>query len=331
MTNFFNKIGVVCGPTATGKTGLAVKLAKKFNGEIISADSRQVYRGMDIVTGKDLPKFSILSASDKYAPPIFNFKFLNKKNQEIGYYLFEDIPVWMMDIVKPDEKFNVADYYELAWKVIKDIWIREKLPIVVGGTGFYIKALLEGIGTMGIGPDWDLRRELLNYSTVKLFEMLEKLDPERSRRMNESDRKNPRRLIRAIEVAKKLKTENKKLNTDCFLIGLTAQKKTLYERIDQRVDERVKLGAENEIKELLSKGYTWDNSIMGQTIGYCEWKDFFQGKATKEEVIQKWKYAEHNYARKQLTWFKKIENIHWYQLESGLEKKVEKEFKDWYS
>ncbi|MBU2577644.1 tRNA (adenosine(37)-N6)-dimethylallyltransferase MiaA, partial [Patescibacteria group bacterium] len=219
-----NRLLVICGPTATGKTSLGISLAKKFNGEIISADSRQVYRGMDIITGKDIPEFS------------------NKKGQEVGYYEINGIKIWLYDVIRPDQRFNVADYYELAWKVIKDIWDRGKLPIIVGGTGFYIKTLLERIGTMGIGPDWELRDQLSHHSIASLLDTLEKLDPERSRRMNESDRSNPRRLVRAIEVATKLKTKNLKLKTknlklDYLLIGLTAPNEILYKRIDQRVDE----------------------------------------------------------------------------------------------
>jgi tRNA dimethylallyltransferase len=232
------KLLIICGPTATGKTNLGIKLAKKLGGEIVSADSRQVYRGMDIITGKEV-----------------NF----------------EIKTWLIDLVNPDEKFNVADYYGLAWKVIEDIWKRGKLPIVVGGTGFYFKALLEGIGTMGVGPDWELRKQLTNYSINELTNYLDKIDPERSRRMNESDRKNPRRLIRAIEVVRSGKGQMvndkcKVANVNKYIIGLRALSEVLYKRIDQRVEERVKMGAEEEIKKLISEGYNWENSVMGHWL-----------------------------------------------------------------
>ena len=297
-----NKILIICGPTGVGKTALAVKLAKKFNGEIVSADSRQVYRGMDIITGKDLS---------------------------------DEIKIWLLDIAAPDEKFNVADYYKLAWQVITDIWQRGKLPIIVGGTGFYIKAVIEGLGTMGIGPDWKLRNELQGRTVLALQEILVRLDPKRARRINASEKKNPRRLVRAIEIAGsgltlEQKRPNPKINK--LFIGLTAPYKTLYERIDQRVDERVRMGAEEEVKKLLAKRYEWGNSVLGTTIGYREWQEYFQGKLSKEEVIKKWQFAEHNYARRQMTWFKKRPGIKWFDIEKGgWQEKVEKLVKSWYS
>ena len=154
------KVLVVCGPTGVGKTSLALRLAKKFDGEIISADSRQVYKEMDIGTGKDHP---------------------------------EEMKIHLIDVVIPNQEFSVAQYVDLAWKAIKDIWKREKLPIIVGGTGFYIKGLIDGIETLGVPPDWKLRKKLSNLDIKKLREILEKTCPERMRGMNESDRNNPRR------------------------------------------------------------------------------------------------------------------------------------------
>lgn len=296
-----NKILVIVGPTAIGKTGLGIKLAHQFNGEIISADSRQVYKGMDIITGKDLSG---------------------------------EVKTWLLDVVTPDQKFSVADYCELAWKAIEDIWRRGKLPVVVGGTGFYIKALLEGIGTMGVKPDWELRKRLTNYSTDALTDYLKKVDLKKWRLMNASDQKNPRRLIRAIEVAlnrEPLIVNRKSTEFDSLTIGLTAPNETLYQRIDQRVEERIKAGAEQEIKRLLEQGYNWENSVLGQTIGYREWQDVFEGKVDKEDAILNWKFSEHDYARRQMTWFRKISDINWFDITvCGWEEKVEKLVRDWY-
>jgi len=305
-----NKLLVICGPTATGKTAVGIKLAKKFKGEIVSADSRQVYKYMNIGTGKDLNKFSI-----------FNFQFSIKDNYKIGYHLVDSVPIWLYDVVKPDYRFSVADYMKCANLVIKDIWKRKKLPILVGGTGLYIKAVIDGIETIGIKPDWTLRKELSNYQITKLPNLLRKIDSERWERMNQSDRQNPRRLVRAIEIAKqtqnsKLKTQNynSKLKTDkILLIGLRTSYEVLYKRIDRRVEKRVKEGIVEEIKGLLRKGYAWKNSVVGETIGYKEWKNYFMKTLKHEniktklqdETIQKWKYDEHSYARRQMTWFKK--------------------------
>lgn len=298
------KLLVICGPTATGKTLLAVKLAKKFDGELISVDSRQVYKGMDIGTGKDHPKDAIIH---------------------------------LLDVVEPDEEFNVAKYYQLAWPLIKNIWEKGKLPILVGGTGFYIKAIVDGIESLGIEPDWRLRRELENLEIGELVKKLKKLDPERWKGMNQSDQQNPRRLIRAIEIAKSQKAPEKGIakkgaKLDVLMIGLTASKKLLYQRIDKRVEERVKQGVEKEIKKLLDKGYTWESSALGVTIGYKEWQLFFKGEASKDEVIQGWKFDEHAYARRQLTWFKKDKRIKWFDIiKLGFKHEVEKLVSSWYT
>lgn len=330
-----NELLVICGPTATGKTKLGIDLARKFNGEIVSADSRQVYRGVDIGTGKDLPTSSKFKVQFKI------------KNFRIGYYDFDGMPLWLLDIVEPDYRFNVADYKKCSDLVIKDILEREKLPIVVGGTGFYIKAITAGIETIGIEPDWELRNELQRGTVSELQRRLKDLDPERSRGMNESDKKNPRRLIRAIEIARRGLGKGypaQKREVNKLFIGLTAPFKFLYERIDKRVDERVKTGAEDEIKKLLREGYNWENSVLGVTIGYREWKDFFENKATCEEVIQRWKFAEHGYSRRQMTWFKKTlrqapyqngtgqAEGQWFDIsKEGWEEEVEKLVEAWYS
>jgi len=318
-----NKLLIICGPTATGKTQLGINLAKKFNGEIVSADSRQVYKGMDIGTGKDLPKFSI-----------FNFQFSIKNKFRIGYYKMVGIKVWLYDVAEPDYRFNVADYVECATQVIQDIWQRKKLPILVGGTGFYIKALIDGIETLGVSPDWELREKLRNLEIEKLREILKEIAPERLKEMNESDRNNSRRLIRAIEIAReipnskiqipnKFQIPNFKFENVLF-VGLMAPYKVLYERIDRRVEERVKQGIIEEIQKLIEKGYNWENSALGATIGYREWKPYFmnfinsksgtQSLKLREEIIKRWKYNEHGYARRQITWFKKEKRIKWFEI-----------------
>jgi tRNA dimethylallyltransferase len=322
-----NRLLVICGPTATGKTALGMELAKKFNGELVSADARQVYKGMDIGTGKDLPKFSI-----------FNFQFSIDKKQ-IGYFLLEEIPVWLYDVVEPDYRFNVADYAECASRVIQDIWQRKKLPILVGGTGFYIKALIDGIETLGVPPDWELREKLRNLEIKKLREILKEIAPERLEKMNESDRNNPRRLIRAIEIVKNSKFQipnSKQIQNSKFkiqnvlFVGLKAPYKVLYERIDRRVEERVRQGIIEEIQKLIKKGYNWENSAIGMTIGYREWEKYFKSFKLKEEVIQRWKFAEHAYARRQMTWFKKDKRIHWFDIsQKKWQDKIEVLVEDW--
>ena len=305
-----DRLLVICGPTATGKTSLAVKLAKKFNGELISADSRQLYQGMDIGTGKDQPK---------------------------------GIKIHLIDVVKPNQEFSVSQYYRLAWQAIKKIWKKGKLPILVGGTGLYIKAVVNGIGTMEIPPNPQLRKSLEGKKADELFGELGKLDPIRAAKMNVSDKKNLRRLIRAIEISR-WQAENESWaplehkRPETLLIGLKASYDFLYQRIDQRVKERVKMGQEKEIKNLLKKGYSWENSVLGTTLGYQEWQLFFEGKTDREEVIKRWQFAEHAYARRQMTWFKKAlrqaqgkdKQINWFDIsEKRWQDRVVKLVKGW--
>jgi len=307
---------VICGPTATGKTDLAIKLAKDFNGELVSADSRQVYKGMDIGTGKDVK-------NSKFQIP--NSKSDQLDKFRIGYYLVSGIKIWLLDIVKPDYRFTVADYVKCANLVITDIWQRKKLPIIVGGTGLYIKAMVDGIGTLGIPPDWELRKEAKNLGINELRDKLKKIDPDKLINMNQSDINNPRRLIRAIEIARNYKFQiinfksisNDKLpisDKEIIMIGLTVQYNILYNRIDKRVDERIKNGVIDEIKSLHDQGYSWDSSALGTTIGYREWQAYTEHNQKREDIIKRWKFDEHGYARRQMTWFKKDSRIKWFDI-----------------
>ena len=331
-----DKLLIIVGPTATGKTGLGIKLAKKFNGELVSADSRQVYQGMDIGTGKDInqAKFKVDS----------RFKI---KDYQIGTYTIDGVKIWLLDLVKPDFKFSVADYFNCALPVIKVIKQSNKLPIIVGGTGFYIKALLEGLGSMGIKPDWKLRKKLQNLEVTELQELLKKTCPERMRGMNESDRGNPRRLIRGIEIALssgvKSGQSGKNLKTsDVLMIGLRAKTDELYSRIDQRVKKRLNQDLEEEIKDLFDRGYDWENSALGSTLAYQEWQPIFVGtkrskkyeaqiSELKEDIIQRWKYDEHAYARRQMAWFRKQKKIKWFDIsDKQWQARVVTAVKKWY-
>lgn len=259
------KILIICGPTATGKTKLAAKLAKKFHAEIISADSRQVYIGMDIVTGKDKPK---------------------------------GVKIYGLDLVKPDEEFSVTHFVKYTCALINQI----SFPIIVGGTGLYLDALINPPETLTIPPDWELRKILEKLSIKELQHQLKKLDLPRWQSMNHSDQLNPRRLIRAIEVnlqGTSLKVSSRMfLNGDFLWIGLTADKNILDQRIAKRVKERVKAGAIKEWQQLRQQ-YPADLPSMS-SIGYRQLPD-----------VAAWITAEQQYSRRQLTWFKKNKQIHW--------------------
>ncbi len=296
------KLLVICGPTATGKTSLAIKLAKEFNGELISADSRQVYQEMDIGTGKDRPR---------------------------------KVKVHLIDVVKPNQEFSASQYYRLAWKTIKEIWKKGKLPILVGGTGFYIKTVVDGVETKDIPRNLELRAKMKNWSKEKLLDYLLEIDPERAAAMNRSDKNNSYRLVRAIEVAVfkqgnpdwKPTKHQESLN---LFIGLTAPFKVLDKKIYQRVKKRIEQGIEKEIKKLLKKGYSWDSSALGDTIGYKEWQLFFEGKEKKEKIIELWERSECQYARRQMTWFKKDKRINWFDInQKGWENEIKDLIRDW--
>lgn len=308
---FMNKLLVVCGPTGVGKTRLALQLAQEFNGELISADSRQIYKYMDIVTGKDVPKELRVQSSG-----------ISFRNKLLPYYSDGRTRIWGYDVVQPDEEWSVKHFVELARVVIEDIRKRKKLPIIVGGTGLYLKALTEPIPLISIPRDLRLRQRLEKKSTDELFALLNKKWPSRARITNESDRKNPRRLIRAIEIAEFQKdcpshtrrTVLHKIPDDALWIGLTIKnRKHLYNRIDTRVDQRIGPRLWDELDVLKKK--TFLGAVPAHTIGYQQWIRYLDGSVDKTETAQRWKFAEHAYARRQLTWFKKQPGIHWFNIE----------------
>lgn len=316
------KLLVICGPTATGKTKLAIKLAKMFDGELISADSRQVYRGMDIGTGKDLPQNARLK--------IYDLRF---KSNTIGYYRVAGVKIWGYDLVQPKEGFSAGQYAKIAQKVIANIQKRGKLPILVGGTGLYIKAVVDGFDTEGIESNIELRAGLSKKSIAELQEILRGQDPVKLASMNNSDLNNPLRLVRAIEVAQSQKPVKKtaKPDFDTLFIGLKMDKKDLSKVIRNRVKKRLQDGQQEEIQKLLSQNVSWGMQSMS-SIGYGLWKDYFDGKSNLKSVKELWEREEMQYAGKQMTWFKRDKRIKWFKaLSENLAKNVETAVKKWHN
>lgn len=318
-----NKLLVICGPTSTGKTTLAIKLAKKFNGEIVSADSRQVYTGMNIGTGKDLP----IGAKIKkglFAP--------------WGYYELDGVKIWGYDLVDPRREFSVAQYLKIAHKMIDDIAHKGKLPILAGGTGLYIKGVIDGIPTADVPKNDSLRKSLDGRSTDDLYETLANLDSLKAASLNSSDRKNPRRLIRAIEVAQYQLTK-KSLPVHhaignqfkVLFVGLSAPKEYLDKKIESRVSERVEMGIKDEIRKLLRMGVDWNDQSM-VAMGYGQWRDFFEGGVPEEQVLDEWCRAEKAYAKRQMTWFKKDSRVKWFDVtDKSYPENVEKSVERWHN
>lgn len=335
-----SKLLVICGPTATGKTSLGLELAKKFKGDILSADSRQVFQQMNIITGKDVPKNS-------------KWQMLNAKwdGRKIGYWQTpEGVRIWLLDLVDPTEEFSVAHWNRVVWTVLAKLWKKGKLPILVGGTGLYIKSVVDGIETIEVPPNKSLRARLSTKSPEELYDILAQLDSVRAAQMNRSDRKNPRRLMRAIEVASwKIEgglrpsprlgepqgsergPQGPAGKMDVLMIGLTAPREVLYRRIDGRVEERLKKGAVEEVKKLLKAGVSWDAQSM-MALGYRQLRGYFEDNLRLEKVREAWKNAEHKYARQQLTWFKRDKRIRWFDIDKeGWRSQVEKLVQRWYN
>ena len=294
---------VVLGPTGTGKTNLALDLAKKFNGELISADSRQIYKGMDIGTGK-LPgniesrmKNSDLEKHDKY-------------------WLVKGIPVHLYDVITPDERFSVAEYQQLAYKVIDEIHYKHKLPILVGGTGLYIQSVTEGLKIPNVPPNKRLRKNFEVKPLSSLISELEAVDPRTAEKI---DKQNPRRVIRALEVfyqtgesMSKLKSKFK-IDFDLLKIGLTSTRERLYKNANARVDNWFRGDFVKEVKNLIKSGYK--ESIGLSTLGYRQVAMYLESKISLEEAKQRTIFEHHGYIRRQSTWFKKTRNIHWFDIQ----------------
>jgi len=300
-----NRLLVVCGPTATGKTSLGITLAKKFNGEIISADSRQVYKRMDIGTGKEYDN---------------------------------DVKIWGYDLVDPEDEFSVGQYLKAVSKIIKDIVSREKLPILVGGTGLYIKGVVDGIPTANVPKNKRLRKNLDDKSVTELFGSLANLDSLRAGSMNSSDSQNPARLIRAIEVSQFYLTHGQPSthlgiqgDMDVLFIGLSAPTSELNRKVEERVEKRLKAGIKKEIERLLSSGVDWHHQSM-MSLGYRQWRDFFEAGVEEVQVVAEWKREEKQYVRRQMTWFKKDPRINWFDIsDRETTKNVEKLVEKWHN
>ena len=285
------KILVIVGPTASGKTRMAVELAQRHNGEVISADSMQIYRTMDIGTAKPT-------------------------QEEMG-----GIPHHMIDVADPEEDFSVARYVEMAARCVDDVLERGKLPIVAGGTGLYIDSLLSGRTFAPFSPDSALRgqleRELAEKGGQAMLEELSKVDPEAAQRLHPNDHK---RIIRALEVyrstGKTITQHNRETQAippryDALTIGLAFQdRQAMWRRIDQRVDEMVAAGLEDEVRRLLTSGISPKCTAM-QAIGYKEFTQALSGEMTWKEAAEVVKLRSRQYAKRQLTWFGRSPNTHW--------------------
>ncbi len=309
-TNSKQPLIVILGPTASGKTELALRLAKKFSGFIISADSRQIYQGMDIGTSKPDGKF--------------------KKIKGEKIFFVQDIPHFMIDIIPPDQEFTLADYQQEVFKLLNSNYqllsTNYQLPFLVGGTGLYISAIVDNYQLPQGKIDKKLRENLNKQTNKELLEKLKQLDPSTYMVI---DKNNKRRLVRALEYVitnKQSFARAQKKGSPLFnalQLGIKIDREKLYQRIDRRVHKMIKAGLIDEVKKLLKK-YPPDLPAF-DSIGYREIIDYLEGKIDLEQTIKLIQQNTRRYAKRQLTWFKRDSRIHWIENTHQAEKLI-KEF-----
>ena len=306
MQENLNKILVIAGPTASGKSDLAIALAKKYNGEIISADSRQVYRGMDIGTGKVKKDFSRIS----------NFQYLISKKSKRGIFLSEGIQHHLLDVASPKRTYNVTHFVRDAKRAITNIKKRGKTPIICGGTGFWIQALIEDNTFPAVKPNPELRKKLGKLSAEELFEQLSEKDQKRAATI---DAKNKIRLIRALEICASLGAvptlpKNYQLKTkDYLLIVLNPSQEILYKNIAVRLEKRIDLGMVAEVERLRAEGISWKR-LESFGLEYRYIALLLQNKISQNEMMEQLEFEIRHYAKRQLTWLRRFEKttpLHW--------------------
>lgn len=292
---------VIGGPTASGKSNLAVELAKRINGEIISADSMQIYKDMNIGTAKITPE----------------------EMQGINHYL--------IDFVSPDERYSVSSFKKDAEKAIEAILAKGKVPIIVGGTGLYIDSLILGIEFQDEKIDTEYRESLNKIAEEqglqKLYNMAQAIDPVAMKKISENDKK---RIIRVLEIYHKtgktkteqeLESRKSKIKYNYKVFAITMDRQVLYEKIEKRVDKMVEQGLIDEVQGILNKYQKFPTAMQG--LGYKEVVEYLENKTTKEEMVEKIKKETRHYAKRQLTWFRKNKNIIWLNGENSIEDNID--------
>lgn len=294
------KVIVICGPTASGKTDLSIELAKRINGEIVSCDSMQIYKEMDIGTAK---------------PTV-------EEMQGIKHYL--------LDFIYPNERYSVADYKKDAKKAIRKILAEGKVPIVVGGTGLYVDSLIYEIEYPDIEFDEKYRRFLEEQVEKKglqyLYEQAIKIDPEATNKISQNDKKRILRILEIYHVTGKNKTEQEKESRknepeyDYKVFALNWDRDVLYKRINLRVDKMIKQGLVQEVEKILKEYKEFPTAMQG--LGYKEVVQYLRGEMSKEEMIEKIKMETRRFAKRQLTWFRKNKQTIWLDAKDGIQNNI---------
>jgi len=311
------KLLVILGTTSTGKTDLALSLAKKFNGELISADSRQLYKFLDIGTGKLPGSYESLEKGD-------------------GYWQIDNIKIWLYDVLSPDKRYNLYDYINEASQRIRDISKRGKLPIIIGGTGLYLRSLLEGVSNYGITADSGLRAEL---EDLDIQDIKKRISPSVLGHLNNSEINNKRRLIRLVELSLAETQKSGESFTglagyyDILKIGLETDRTVLKERISRRLIARINQGMIEESRDLLEKNVLSYERMEELGLEYRYLAKFIKGEIKSvEEFLNLLTVKISQYAKRQETWFKKDTDVNWFDIsDNDFTQKVEKRVLDWYN
>ena len=306
-SKFVNKpqLIAIIGPTASGKTDLAIKLAKKFNGAVISADARQIYKGIPIGTNQPQGKWQM--AKDKLLQALGERKI----------YLVQGIPHFFIATFKPNRRYSAFDYQQSVYRLLPKLLAGGYLPILVGGTGLYISSIVEGYEFPKGKPNLKLRERLDKLSTIQLLKRLKKIDLNTYKKI---DKKNRRRIIRALEYCLSTKIpfsrdRIKKGLTDHLILGLNPSREKLYKKINQRVDKMIKRGLLKEVRRLI-KNYPRSPALA--TIGYQELVSVIKSSAELRPAVNLIKQHTRNFAKRQMTWFKKMPKVLWFDNASAV-------------
>ena len=311
------KLLVILGTTSTGKTDLALSLAKKFNGELISADSRQLYKFLDIGTGKLPASYESLEKGD-------------------GYWQIDNIRIWMYDVLSPDKRYNLYDYINEASQRIREVSKRGKLPIIIGGTGLYLRSLLEGVSNYGITADSGLRAEL---EDLDIQDIKKRISPSVLSHLNNSEINNKRRLIRLVELSLAETQKSGESFTglageyDFLKVGLETDRTILRERISRRLISRINQGMIEESRDLLDKNILSYERMEELGLEYRYLAKFIKGEIKSvEKFLNLLTVKISQYAKRQETWFKKDTDVNWFDIsDNDFTQKVEKRVLDWYN
>jgi tRNA dimethylallyltransferase len=295
------KVVAVIGPTASGKTSLALKIAKALNGELVNADSRQIYKYMNIGTAKGNPQ--------KIKDQNLEVKYDDSK-KVLQIYQIDSIPIHLIDVVEPDETLSLAIYQQIAFQTLDYIFQKDKVPILVGGTGLYIDALTKGYRIPKVKPDKKLRKRLAKLEVNELQSLASELNSKKFNDLNNSDSNNPRRLIRFIEIEKsEKKPPIDQKSTPSFKTIFLRPKRTkneIFARIQKRANALVEKGLLEETKILMEKAYDLSKPSMS-AIAYPIAAKHLKGKISQQEMLSEIIQKEQNYAKRQITWFKRYD------------------------